>query len=446
MKVINWAKKFAEEVGEDEEEEPSEEIIAEGIEVLLWLLIHINEIFTGDELFVLNPIVWQQLEIDPWPTFDITKTWKYTDGNWWINPSSDPQIAGETIDFNGDAKLAAWNDTAKVAKDNYMQWLMEYIDPVELAETIWTQFSFDIVQFWMKNFHIEIDVGELTAAAGGESVNPADAFGGCDIEFFLFTHHLAGSFLYDDNNTDGTITVDYTPKLNESSPTGENLKNPDGTDMMFPNTTEITHQVMLGTVDKFDFKAPEVDSDGDVVWGITLKDATITPVPVGVDLNNYLHAEQEDLKYIYFGLEFVTDIGEPDEEGAIEASGKVKLDHNFAPWNDGVSPYTKNDVDGLDLSIIYVSSIFHFHLQVDTENEDTDAEGDIDDYAEDYENSSSTVKVGNYLSEDASGKLDFIDLMGPGYKLGEDDDLDGTPNGNTDRSAAFHSHISISIS
>ena len=41
------------------------DLIQEGISVLTWFLIHINDIFTGDELFILNPITWQKLNINP---------------------------------------------------------------------------------------------------------------------------------------------------------------------------------------------------------------------------------------------------------------------------------------------------------------------------------------------------------------------------------------------
>ncbi|MFW9941938.1 MAG: hypothetical protein ACFFFT_12920, partial [Candidatus Thorarchaeota archaeon] len=58
-KVINFFKTFE----ESNWEEPSPELIREGVETITWFLIHINDIFTGDELFILNPITWQKVEI-----------------------------------------------------------------------------------------------------------------------------------------------------------------------------------------------------------------------------------------------------------------------------------------------------------------------------------------------------------------------------------------------
>ncbi len=409
-KVLDWAKKFNEDTNGGEDD-PSEEIITEGISVLSWLLIHINEIFTGDELFVLNPIVYQQLELRPWKqpldpdTFEITKTWKNTGSDWEIEPLTDDAV--EIADVQG------WNITALLRKDSNMQWLCSNVDAAKLMETLWTQFSFDIIQLWIKNFHIEIDVAELTKAAGGDKVNVADAFSGCDIEFFLFTHHLAGAFLYNDSNADDVLSVTYGPVENKSAP-GTYLKNTDGTDMMLPNGSELTHQLILGGVNDFDFKEPEIDDDGNVAWGLNLNEGKIAPVPIGVDLNTYMEAKQEDLDFVEFGLKFIPTMEEPDKDGNIAATGQIKLTHNFAPWTGGTP---KNDVTGLDLSIIYISTILHFHLQIDNKKSDSSTDDDLIK-EDDYSNSSQSVKIGNYLDEDAEDKLDFIDIAGENYLQG----------------------------
>ncbi|MFX1409094.1 MAG: hypothetical protein ACFFA6_01980, partial [Promethearchaeota archaeon] len=53
-KLISFFKEL-EKVGGDE---IPEELVREGVELIVWFLIHINDIFTGDELFLLNPITW----------------------------------------------------------------------------------------------------------------------------------------------------------------------------------------------------------------------------------------------------------------------------------------------------------------------------------------------------------------------------------------------------
>jgi hypothetical protein len=128
-------------------------------------------------------------------------------------------------------------------------------------KTTYTQFSFQLLQLWMKKFYIELDLSALDS----DDPNPADVFGGCEIEFYLFTHHLAGAFLYNDWNMDDTISVNYVTRINESAidPDGAgplpkpNYKNPDGTDMLFPDSNELSHQLILGEVDEFDFKSPK---------------------------------------------------------------------------------------------------------------------------------------------------------------------------------------------
>ncbi|MFX1392367.1 MAG: hypothetical protein ACFFAH_02230 [Promethearchaeota archaeon] len=412
-KILDWAEKYNE--AEDKDELDSE-LVSEGIEILTWLLVHINEIFTGDELFVFNPIVWQTLDITPWNgtgnDFNITKTWYDTGADMGID-DSDQEI--EDID---PAILTDWNDTAKIIKDSYMQWLLNPFSNEEIVETIWTQFSFDVAQLWMKNFYIEIDVGELDNIEDEDDVK--EVFEGCNIELYLFTHHLAGVFLYDDvaqpgqNEPDGKLTVNYDYLRNE---TDGSIIYTNGTAAKIPTTTEVTHQLILGTVGEFIFEEPEVIDDDIVKWGLTLTNVNISAVPVGVDLNSYLKSPQEGLSSIYFGLEFETDLDDPDEQGEIEASGMLKLDTHWAEWNGGKGP---NNLDvkknKLDMAIIYISTVLHFELDVDKDDDPDDPDSDYLQ-EQDYNGQTNTLKVGDYLDEDLDDKLDFVDIAGPGYTL-----------------------------
>ncbi|MHA1149639.1 MAG: hypothetical protein ACTSR8_15495 [Promethearchaeota archaeon] len=430
QKVIDWASKMNEETNGGEKD-PSQELITEGIAVLSWLLIHINDIFTGDELFVLNPITWQKLELRPWKVsdgdasdFNITKTRRY----------SNDQVLfdGDDRDLTG-GEVNAINLTSIITGDSYTQWLFRDLDVADFVKTIWTQFSFDLAQLWVKNFHVEIDVGEI---AKGEDANMADAFSGLDIEFYLFTHHLGGAFLYNDTNADNQITVNYTRVLNETDPgTPENpnyIKDPQGDDIWVPTQNEVTHQLILGEVNEFDFNSPKVDADGNVEWGLSVKDAEISPVPVGVDLNNYLDVKPDKLGEIKFGLKFIKEIAdEPNDDGSYNANGRVKLTHVFAPWNNPGSPYSNSDVDGLDLAIVYISSIFHFHLQVDNTKEEVDPDDEYD-VSKNYEKTEKELKVGNYLDENSKDKLDFVDLASDPYMISVDSNEDGDPDDATE--------------
>ncbi|MBA7665066.1 hypothetical protein ES703_73132 [subsurface metagenome] len=194
-KLINFFKTLR----ENEGEAISEDLVRDGIELITWFLIHINDIFTGDELFILNPITWQKIETTPQVGFNVTKTWFYSNDNT-IAPMDDDPLAGY-LDMD---KL---NSTALDRKDSYMQWLLEPTEDIPLVKTIWTQFTFDLIELWIKNFEIHIDLSEIINIGSGEGGDFAQAFGGCDIEFYLFTHHLAGVFLYNDiAPTDGKIS------------------------------------------------------------------------------------------------------------------------------------------------------------------------------------------------------------------------------------------------
>jgi len=163
QKVLDWASRFRE---AQEEDKVSRKLVSEGVQILAWLLVHINEIFTGDELFVLNPIIWQTLEMNPSEDFWITKTW--------FDTGDDFQVGGVVDDINLTATesglLTEWKVAAAITKDSYMQWLLKDFNDADLAETIWTQFSFDVAQLWVKEFYVEIDLGK---AADGKDVDEA---------------------------------------------------------------------------------------------------------------------------------------------------------------------------------------------------------------------------------------------------------------------------------
>ena len=385
----------------------SRDLIREGISLLTWFLIHINDIFTGDELFILNPITWQKLDIIPGSDFNITKTWYVTGdstGDMNIDVGTDPKI--ETLN-NGSLVLDGWNTMAQNRKDNYMEWLLT---PTlgEIAETVWTQFSFDLIQLWIKNFEIHIDVGEILEAATGGAGSPEaaiiNAFDGCNIEFFLFTHHLAGAFLYNDTNSNRVIDATYVPITI------------DGQSVEVPQSSELTHRLILGTVGQFSFKRPTINpSNKSISWGLNIYDANLTAVPLGIDLHSYIDAPEENLDYIYFGFTF--EPGVDKEVGA--ARGLLKLDQFFAPWNNPNAPYANGNLDNLDMAIIFVSTVLHFELDISTQGEIPDNPTEL--LAQEHYNSTEhTLKIGNYIGGNAQDELEFVDIAGPDYEYGSE--------------------------
>ncbi|MFX1280403.1 MAG: hypothetical protein ACFFA3_13425 [Promethearchaeota archaeon] len=387
-------------------QEVPRDLIQEGISVLTWFLIHINDIFTGDELFILNPITWQKLNIDPY-NYSLSKTYWLTGPDYAIGGGDDSPVPAPY--------LADWMNNATTWKDSYVEWLLTSTVPGDLAETVWTQFSFDLIQLWVKNFEIHIDVSEILNAARGIGGSPeqmiANAFSGCDIELYLFTHHLAGAFLYDDAIPDGRISANYA---NVTDNLGQPVLDSEGDPMQLPQSSELTHRLILGTVEDFVFSKPKINRDDkSISWGLTLRNANISAVPMFVDLDSYLKAPEENLEYIYFGFTFI-----PTKDPDLKvAKGLLKLDQFFAPWNGGSGPNAA--IAGLDLAIIYVSTVLHFHLNVAVNEIPTDPEVLLDP-EEDYIETSNQLKVGNYIGKKAAQKLDFVDIAGPFYEYGMD--------------------------
>jgi len=357
---------------------------------------------------------------------------RVTGPDWHIDGFVDPEITSLSMGINGvdgAAVLDMWNTTAKLRKDSYMEWLLTKTDDVALVETIFTSFSFDVIQLWVKNFEIHIDVAEILAAfTGGGSIDPAAIFQGLDIEFYLFTHHLAGAFLYEDIFPDGKITAEYV-RVNQSGTDIPVLV--DGEEVFVPRTNEITHRIMLGSVGSFDFQKPHLTGANKFSWGLTLNQVQIRPVPVGVDLDSYLGAQPEDLAYVHFGFTFEPkEISLPTTDGGTVPvlHGALKVDQLFAPWNDLTAPYdsyiTNNDITNLDLAIIYISTVLHFHLTVDTLSGEGD---DVLDPSQDYEDLEHKLKIGNYLGANIAGKLDFVDIAGPFYEYGPDSSRSTAP-------------------
>ncbi len=389
----------------------NQDIIREGISLLTWFLIHINDIFTGDELFVMNPITWQKLDIIPSGGFSIDKSWYITGGD--LNPANDLNI--ETQVTNGTELLEHWNSTAQNRRDSYTEWLLTPTHG-NVAETIWTQFSFDLIQLWIKNFEIHIDVGAiLNAATGGgdPALLIANAFEGCNLDFYLFTHHLAGAFLYNDTDSSKDITAIYTPVDIDATNT-----------VNIPTSTELTHRLILGQVHGgFRFVKPYIEpSNRSISWGIDILNSDISAVPLGVDLNSYLSAPTESIGKIHFGFTFEPKIDR--EVGA--AHGLVKLNQFFDPWNDPNGHYANSPIPGLDLAIIYVSTVLHFELDIATSGQIPEDPETILEQRH-YNSTSHRLMVGNYIGAAARDELEFVDIAGPDYEYGNETSRETAP-------------------
>jgi hypothetical protein len=420
MKIINFFNQLRPYLsGSSGSEGIPQNLIKEGVELITWFLIHINDIFTGEELFVLNPITWQKLEIMGEPGYTVTKTWKMT-GDWSID-NGDVPVSSLSTPYNGTDLLNAWNLSAQTKKDSYMEWLLNENEDLSSAKQTFTSFTFDLIQLWIKNFYISIDVGEivnLLQGGGSGTVNVAKIFQGLDIEFYLFTHHLTGAFLYNDLNHDDKMSANYV-QVNETGTTNPILVN--GSAVEVPRSSEIADRLILGDVGDFNFVSPHKNAGkNSISWGLDMNDVSIVPVPIGVDLDAYLSASPELLAYIHFGFTFEPkSITLPTTGGGSVSvlRGAVKLDQEFAPWNDPESYHANPAIAGLDLAIVYVSTVLHFHLTINTIGDNPD---DPLNPADDYSNVTHSLRIGNYLPRNIKGKLDFVDIAGKEYLYGSE--------------------------
>ena len=451
QKVIDVGKELFRMAKHFEENPPTEaeatkaatKMVGKIANVVSYLLIHINDIINGDELIMLNPITYQTLLITTGADFKITKKWYYANGS---------DLPARLID-GWD-----WKTMAEDHNDEYMLWLLSEQSIPNKRVKKWTHFTFDLIQLWIKNFHVEIDANAImqllsqaipTGNGGGggggggtfmtsqdgysnsgdpfEGINPATIFDGCDIEFYLFTHHLSGAFLYNDGNEDGKITVEYVNVTDEDG--NPIMRN--NTYVQVPKSTEVTHRIHLGEVDDFEVKEPtinknEFDVPESISWGMQMNDVNISTVPLCVEMEDYVgDIPEENLDFIFFGFTFIpniTDSVEIEEDGVTKtiqlASGKVKLDQYFAPWNDGEGPNA--DISGLDMAIIYLSTALHIHFNLSLDEVSQEKILAYEEYRDDpmlteddYHEEEHALYIGNYMPE--APVVPFVDIAGPYY-------------------------------
>ncbi|MFX0037240.1 MAG: hypothetical protein ACFE9I_16575 [Candidatus Hermodarchaeota archaeon] len=389
-------------------EQPSEEtLISEQLKLITWLLKNLNTALSGDELFIFNPITFQKFDLTPLQGYNITKTWYNTGVNKIID--NDDFIIDPSFFVN-------WNATAGIVKDSRMQWLLTNMSDTIPTTQSYTTFSFDIIQLWFKNLEIPVDLDAFLNEDQGTDVNFPDVVVGMNLESYLFTHNFKGGYLYRDDDLDAAVVVDVLEKvIADEKP-----------DAVIGGKCEVTDSMAFAYIGGYYFTYPEAEGTDNVTWSIKLKDVQLTPMPLGIDMDSYIQAYKENLTFIDFKIKFTKSVEEPDE-GRINARGNVKLEHNFAPWNNGSG--SKKDIAGLDLAIMYISSIFHFKFDVDHQTLAlvNQTQSDILD---EYGKTNNQIKIGNYLGT-GENFLDFVDITGEQYILGQSANINGDPIGGT---------------
>jgi hypothetical protein len=97
----------------------------------------------------------------------------------------------------------------------------------------------------------------------------------------------------------------------------------------------------------------------------------------------------------------------------------VKLNQFFAPWNAPDGYYANSPITGLDLAIIYVSTVLHFELDIATQGQIPEEPQAILEQRH-YNSTSHKLMVGDYIGAAARDELEFVDIAGPDYDYGNE--------------------------
>ncbi|MHA1372597.1 MAG: hypothetical protein ACTSRA_23115, partial [Promethearchaeota archaeon] len=396
--------------GQEPTEEQQQQISEKVSEVATYILIHINDIITGDEQLIFQPSYYYNYEING--TINDTRTWYNASGNMEVvDPATIPGISDAIQQEDYIGYLAKENST----------WDSNVDGP--LSDTI---FFFHLFQLWMQRFHVEIDMAKLAAAITaeqqGENVSE-DAFQnvieGCEINFTLTQHHLTGGLLFNDTNGDGVPTVEYEDTgYNYTDSRNESLS------VMVPVSNEVKYVMDLADSGTSDWTVmmPTVIGNS-IKWQVTFNNPTVQFKPPGLDEYQAALADKSyeyPMDYMSFGFTFEpswTEVAVPDAEGNTVRTvnfgkGTIKLDQSFG----NISGLPQNLSD-LSLGIVYFSHVFTFGL--DFENVDVPMEevADTSNVGNYYRNETGTI---DFLDQSAGDVKYFahVDIAGPNYETG----------------------------
>ncbi|MBD3350442.1 MAG: hypothetical protein GF364_03050, partial [Candidatus Lokiarchaeota archaeon] len=412
-------------------------VIGSVLEAVTYLLFHINDIITGDELIITNIITWE--------------TWNYT-------TSSDYTQTVEIKDYyNGQynpstVSIGELETQALAVDDDYAVQLLEDVQTSGVQEKTWSTFSFNLVELWLKNFEIHINASVIAdhiaytmtegqAEVIGEPLDPetglAKIFQGLDIELYLLTHSLFGFVAFDDT----MIEANNVPDVLWQEATE------DGIDYEYIEDSEVKYWFALKSFDATPvFEIDIGDGNGvdvydkngaylgkGISWSFRMENVDVIPVPVGLtpgDLDSLPPAE--NLEFIEMGFTFL-----PKQKGTYSVetgkyqlateqqevnmgAGIIKLDQSFGEWNSG--GVVNAELAGLDFAVLFISTMLYFHVNVEVETVDpvdyeTLGTENTTGLVEKDAYSNGEISVGNYEND---LPLASVDIAGPQYEQYED--------------------------
>lgn len=388
-------------------------VINEVLNAVTYFLIHINDIITGDELIVTNLITWDSYNLVTSPDYHVALTFKVAGNYYSANPETDQNITNDTLIQN-------WENTAIQNNDTYTIWLTTQYFMIKNQTTMtthWTRFSFNLIELWLKNFQIHINVSAIvnlltnSVNSQGSSQNLnlgiAQVFQGLDINVYLITHSLLGFVAYNHTtNKNGVPEVNYN-----NGHFNSNVKD----------------YFVLGNPGNFVFKEPTKTSDGTgIKWSIRMNNVQMLAVPLGKSPTDIVPVYQ-NLTYIEMGFTFTPKLNDlvnttgyvnsTQAETVKMGSGIIKLNQYFGQWNDGNGP-SGSSLNGLGFSVLFMSTIIHLHINFEVQKlpnpNDTSAmysqQGLLKNSS--YYQGEGVIKVGTYTGD---LPVAAIDIAGPEY-------------------------------
>lgn len=375
---------------------PPQELISKAVEAGTWILIHINDIITGDEQIIFQPSYYWSTTY--YGSLSNEQEWFYANNG----SRLDPAIIHDLPTSGYAHELASGN--------------------ISVTNTAVhdTGFMFHLFQLWLQRFQIHINMSKLSAmlpapyGTGNGSVNPdmlSSLLEGIDIQFAFTQHHLLGGMLFNDTNGDGVPTVDYVN-------TGFTYMDSDG---IVKNVTvpALNSEPMLYRLDIADpgdswtASPPTVNTaTGSIDWSVQFNQPKIKFSPIGSDdLESSLTGSAKILNCtrLLFGFSFKPTVESVyDEDGNSHgtlAKGEIKLNQEFGEFNNGSA--LPAELSNLCLAVVYFSHVFTFDLRFT--NNATASVG------HDYNSSTGTL---DFLGAGDTGYFANVDIIGPNYTSG----------------------------
>ncbi len=414
------------------DEDAQEQALEAVVSAVTYFFIHINDIISGDEVIILNTIAFTNYVAD----FDggINATWYVTEGELKTNTILLEDVYTNYIDD--------YTQTAEFYEDEFMLFLLDEDNFLTKTTQNYTAFSFDIIEIWLKEFQVSIDSEAILGALSGEegaeyfgNKTATDIFEELKLEFYVFTHHFQNWYLFDDEKfdkdyNDTAIQIQADAAVGNGVPDVifENIADPGDDPVHMITDAEVVDYILFRGADDWDFKEPVYNTDeGSMEWGIRAENLGFRIIPMGLkdDQVNLTVAPVEYMEFMELGFSFTPtkrfDVETGDYINAqgekTMGSAKVKLLQSFGQWDldtddKPFTPHLKNT--SLDLTTVYMSTIFHFKLWI--ENKKIVDAGEAPDAGllneSNYNRETHSIKVGN-IEQDLP--LADIDIAGPDY-------------------------------